>query len=62
MFPQTDLKHMPYCTFVLQDMPGWGDDMDLIRYLRVVTTFLLEQRIKDYEKLGGEHMCTWNVK
>jgi septin family protein len=34
-------------------MPGWGDDVNLTRYLRVVASFLLEQRIKDYEKLDG---------
>ncbi|KAF6251735.1 Septin-domain-containing protein [Scenedesmus sp. NREL 46B-D3] len=36
-----------------QDMPGWGDDVNLTRYLRVVASFLLEQRIRDYEKLHG---------
>jgi len=36
-----------------QDMPGWGDDINLMRYLRIVTSFLLEQRAKDYEKLAG---------
>jgi septin family protein len=34
-------------------MPGWGDDINLVRYLRVVTGFILEQRQKDYEKLAG---------
>jgi septin family protein len=34
-------------------MPGWGDDINLMRYLRIVTSFLLEQRAKDYEKLAG---------
>lgn len=37
----------------IQDMPGWGDDINLMRYLRIVTSFLLEQRAKDYEKLAG---------
>ncbi|WIA12746.1 hypothetical protein OEZ85_006381 [Tetradesmus obliquus] len=37
----------------IQDMPGWGDDVNLTRYLRAVASFLLEQRIKDYEKLDG---------
>ena len=34
-------------------MPGWGDDINLMRYLRIITSFLLEQRSKDYEKLAG---------
>jgi septin family protein len=34
-------------------MPGWGDDVNITRYLRVVASFLLEQRIKDYERLDG---------
>jgi len=37
----------------VQDMPGWGDDINLVRYLRIVTDFLLDQRQKDYEKLNG---------
>lgn len=35
-------------------MPGWGDDVNLTRYLRVVASYLLEQRIKDYERMDGE--------
>jgi septin family protein len=34
-------------------MPGWGDDINLVRYLRIVTDFILEQRQKDYERLAG---------
>lgn len=37
----------------MQDMPGWGDDINLTRYIRAITTYLLEQRSKDYEKLAG---------
>ncbi|KAF6246111.1 Septin-domain-containing protein [Scenedesmus sp. NREL 46B-D3] len=37
----------------IQDMPGWGDDINLMRYMRIVTGFLLEQRAKDYERLAG---------
>lgn len=44
---------MPSLPLPLQDMPGWGDDINLMRYLRIVTSFLLEQRAKDYEKLAG---------
>lgn len=29
-----------------QDAPGWGDDINLMRYMRVITSFLLEQRAK----------------
>lgn len=27
-------------------MPGWGDDINLVRYLKVVTSYILEQRAK----------------
>lgn len=37
----------------VQDMPGWGDDINLVRYLRVVVDFILAQRAKDYEILAG---------
>eukprot|EP00878_Enallax_costatus_P014348 GHUV01015008.1.p1 GENE.GHUV01015008.1~~GHUV01015008.1.p1 ORF type:complete len:461 (+),score=142.02 GHUV01015008.1:140-1522(+) len=37
----------------IQDMPGWGDDINLVRYLRVVVDFILAQRAKDYELLAG---------
>lgn len=36
-----------------QDMPGWGEDLNLRRYLRTVVTFLLTRRAKDYDLLGG---------
>jgi hypothetical protein len=31
----------------LQDMPGWGDEIDLVSNLKTVVQFLLEQRKKD---------------
>jgi hypothetical protein len=37
----------------LQDMPGWGDDVNLRRYLRTVMTYLLSRRAKDYDLLGS---------
>ncbi|WIA23940.1 hypothetical protein OEZ85_013580 [Tetradesmus obliquus] len=37
----------------VQDMPGWGDDINLVRYLRVVVDFILQARMKDYEMLAG---------
>lgn len=30
----------------MQDAPGWGDDIDMMHYLRTITGFLLEQRSK----------------
>jgi hypothetical protein len=30
----------------VQDMPGWGDDINLVRYLRVVVDFILQARMK----------------
>jgi septin family protein len=30
----------------VQDMPGWGDDINLVRYLRVVVDFILQARQK----------------
>ncbi|KAF8067209.1 glpF [Scenedesmus sp. PABB004] len=56
---RTELEPMtvPECSrrvhISIQDMPGWGDDVNLTRYLRVVATFLLERRIRDYERLDG---------
>lgn len=32
----------------VQDMPGWGDDINLVNSLRTVVDFLLKQRQKDY--------------
>lgn len=37
----------------VQDMPGWGDDINLRRYVRTVMTYLLSRRAKDYELLGS---------
>jgi hypothetical protein len=34
-------------------MPGWGDDINLMRYMRIVTSFILEQRAKDFDMLAG---------
>jgi hypothetical protein len=34
----------------LQDMPGWGDDINLVNSLKTVLDFLLKQRQKDYIK------------
>jgi septin family protein len=36
-----------------QDMPGWGDDVNLARYLRTVTAFVLRGREQDYALLSG---------
>lgn len=27
-------------------MPGWGDDINLVRYLKVMLSYILEQRAK----------------
>jgi septin family protein len=35
-----------------QDLPGWGEDLNLRRYLRTVVAFILEQRERDYEQLS----------
>ena len=32
----------------LQDVPGWGDDINLVNNLRAVVEFLLRQRQLDY--------------
>lgn len=48
---------------VVQDTPGWGDDINLMRFLRVIVSYLLEQQIKDSDKvaagriLGRDAMC-----
>jgi hypothetical protein len=46
-------------TAFLQDMPGWGDEFDLVSNLKTVVQFLLEQRKKDLvdNKAGvtGDH-------
>lgn len=44
---------IPVLLICLQDMPGWGEDPNLRRYLRTVISFLLSRRAKDYEELGG---------
>lgn len=31
-----------------QDMPGWGDDINLVNSLKTVIHFILKQRQKDY--------------
>lgn len=38
----------------LQDMPGWGEDLNLRRYLRTIITFLLTMRAKDYDMLNNK--------
>lgn len=38
---------LPCTCVVLQDMPGWGDEIDLVSNLKTVVQFLLEQRKKD---------------
>jgi hypothetical protein len=40
---------------LLQDMHGWGDEIDLVSNLKTVVQFLLEQRNKDLldNKAGG---------
>jgi hypothetical protein len=30
----------------VQDMPGWADDINLVRFLRIMVTFILAQRAK----------------
>jgi hypothetical protein len=47
---------------LLQDMPGWGDEIDLVNNLKTVVGFLLEQRKKDLlaEKAGVTGVCFWN--
>jgi hypothetical protein len=30
----------------VQDMPGWGDDINLVRYLKLVLSYIMEQRAK----------------
>jgi hypothetical protein len=44
---------------LLQDMPGWGDEIDLVNNLKTVVGFLLEQRKKDLlaEKAGVTGTC-----
>jgi hypothetical protein len=37
----------------MQDMPGWGDDMNLVLSLKEVIRFLLDLRRKDYEAIRG---------
>jgi hypothetical protein len=49
--PHTVTAPVPdlYCACTLpvpQDMPGWGDDINLVRYLKVVLSYILEQRAK----------------
>ena len=41
------------CFCFLQDMPGWGDDMNLVLSLKEVIRFLLDLRKKDYEAIRG---------
>lgn len=46
----------PCCAMLccaLQDMPGWGEDLNLRRYLRNVISYVLSRREKDYHLLGG---------
>jgi hypothetical protein len=44
---------------LLQDMPGWGDEIDLVNNLKTVVGFLLEQRRKDLlaQKAGVTGVC-----
>uniref|UniRef100_A0A383VIX7 Septin-type G domain-containing protein n=2 Tax=Tetradesmus obliquus TaxID=3088 RepID=A0A383VIX7_TETOB len=42
----------------VQDMPGWADDINLVRFLRIMVTFILAQRAKDYELLAGGRALT----
>jgi septin family protein len=37
----------------LQDFPGWGDDINLRRYLRTIITYILSRRAKDYDLLSS---------
>lgn len=34
-------------------MPGWGDDINLVRYLKVVLSYILEQRAKVSDAYAG---------
>jgi hypothetical protein len=36
----------------VQDMPGWADDINLVRFLRIMVNFLLAQRAKVGVNLG----------
>jgi hypothetical protein len=36
-----------------QDMPGWGEDLNLRRYLHQVISFIMSCQEKDYELLRG---------
>ncbi|WIA22604.1 hypothetical protein OEZ86_009587 [Tetradesmus obliquus] len=36
--------------FSFQDMPGWGDDINLVNSLKTVVHFLLKQRQRDYRE------------
>ncbi|KAF6263399.1 Septin-domain-containing protein [Scenedesmus sp. NREL 46B-D3] len=42
----------------VQDMPGWADDINLVRFLRIMVNFILSQRAKDYELLAGGRALT----
>ena len=33
----------------MQDLPGWGDDINLVNNLRTVVDFLLKQRLADLQ-------------
>jgi hypothetical protein len=41
----------------VQDMPGWGDDINLVRYLRVVVDFILQAR----QKVRNCYFCCYFV-
>jgi len=51
------------CLLPLQDTPGWGDDVNTMRYLRVMAAYILEQQAKDVDKvaagriLGKDAVC-----
>lgn len=38
---------------VLQDVPGWGDDVNIHGYLQDVMTYIMQQRAADYSELKG---------
>lgn len=38
---------------VAQDMPGWGDDINVSSYARTVAEYVIQQRAADYDELQG---------
>jgi hypothetical protein len=49
MFPSCKLTPL----YKIEYTPGWGSTLDLAAYLQALTTFILHQQKKDYDKLAG---------